>query len=166
MKLHKYERGKIVTKLTKDEKDILFYIYTNKFGDGYEAFIVQDLVDALIKKYNHYDVIENIISLSCNNFIALKQFERMRDEQLSCGRIKTIFGGDHLIRNDRVKIWAPDSVEKHKEMKKILRTRICKHWLLTNFSLYWLFIWKHFIVTIVTAALTAYVITTYITPPS
>lgn len=159
-------------KLTKDDERILFHTYKKYFENDYKPFLIQDLVYDLIKEYNQLDIIKTIAPLNSNEFIVLAQFGELSsklgglkyEKILSSEDIQKSQESPNIIINDITKIYAPD-VDKITEIKKILKYRRGMYWLKVNCILTWQFIWKHFIVTIIVAALTAYIITTYITPP-
>ena len=161
MKLHKSIWSKTMKILETDEKKLLFHIYITKFGDNYKPFTINDLVYDFIKEYNQDDIIKNIASLASQEFVVVKRNGTTLNNEI----VQRIFKDDPIITEmSGLELCAPN-VEKMNEIKKGFRYRRGINWLKINCILTWQFIWKHFIVTIIVAALTAFIITKYIPPP-
>lgn len=152
-----------MTKLKKDDEKILFHIYKKKYMTNYKPFGISDLVSEFITEFNVEDIIIIVYTLVSQGFIVVKK-EGMKLEVDKVQEIlKTVTNLD-IIEKLGFELCAPN-VEKITEIKKLLRYRRGINWLKENIILTWRFIWKHFIVTIIVAALTTYIITKYITPP-
>ena len=152
-----------MTKLKKDDEKILFHIYKKKYMTNYKPFRTSDLESEFITEFNGEDIINIVYSLVSQGFIVVK----MKGTKLEVDKVQEILKKQKdpdIIEKLGFELCAPN-VEKITDIKKLLRYRRGINWLKENIILTWRFIWKHFIVTIIVAALTTYIITEYITPP-
>ena len=152
-----------MTKLKKDDEKILFHIYKKKYMINYKPFRTSDLESEFITEFNGEDIINIVYSLVSQGFIVVK----MKGTKLEVDKVQEILKTHKnldIVEKLGFELCAPN-VEKITEIKKLLRYRRGINWLKEYVILTWRFIWKHFIVTIIVAALTTYIITKYITPP-
>jgi hypothetical protein len=152
-----------MTKLKKDDEKILFHIYIKKYMRNYKPFRISDLVSEFITEFNGDDIIIIVDSLVSQGFIVVKKKGMKLEVDKVQEILKTVNNPD-IVEKLGFELCAPN-VEKITEIKKLLRYRRAINWLKENIILTWQFIWRHFIVTIIVAALTTYIITKYITPP-
>jgi hypothetical protein len=160
----KLYRSKKMVKLKKDEEEVLYHIYKQKFMTDYEPFRISDVISEYIDKYNREDIIDVIKSLVSQGFIVVKTKKIPHPEPSKI--LDTLKAKPELIEiieaQTEIELCTPN-VDKIIEIKKLLRYRRGINWLTENIILTWQFIWKHFIVTIIVSAITTYIVTKYIT---
>ena len=130
---------------------------------NYKPFRASDLVSEFITEFNGEDIIDIVFSFVSKGFIVVK----MKGTKLEVNQVQDILKkgkSPDMVDRYGFELCAPN-VEKITEIKKLLRYCRGINWLKENIILTWRFIWRHFIVTIIVAALTTYIITKYITPP-